>query len=239
MSFALSLAMLTRRSFFIASTTMFLLATSASFAHADEAPPATVSPAESPPPPEDPVEPPPPPWNGFRFQLDVGAGFGFFHRTNPPLYIDTSTTPSTPRTAREGETGFELGLAAHVHPHPIHGAFLGWSYTAGIFGPTVNIVSAGYSVRVGAAPRLRKVTLDGLFDFGPAVGYVTRASESPDHFAIGGHVGAGLQLYIWNFYVGVRGTYDLGFSTAPTGGLDGAVMFKLDLGFAVDAVSSQ
>lgn len=194
-------------------------------AHADE--PAAPPPA----PPEAAVET----WNGTRFQLDVGGGWAQYHRTNRPLYVTDSTGPTpTYGVARGAEAGLELSGELHVHPHPFHGLFVGWGYGGGIFGPTVNVIHAGYSLRIGAQPTLRGVHLDGLFDIGPAIGFVQNASEQPDHVAIGGHVGAGAQLYFWNFYVGARASYDAGYSTAPGGGLDGAFVMKLDLGFAVD-----
>jgi hypothetical protein len=182
------------------------------------------------------VDPPPietgRPWSGARFQLEVGVGIGQYHRTNRPTYV-VGGNPPTYDVARGSEGGGALGLEAHLHPNRMHGAFLGWNLGGGVFGPTVNIVHAGYSLRIGAPLELHGVTFDGLVDVGPAIGYVERASEQPDHVAIGGHLGVSAQIYFGSFVLGARASYDAGYSMAPGGGLDGALLFSLDLGFAV------
>ncbi len=217
--------MRTRRSFrFLAVPSFVLLAALAATeatAFADDE-----EPAATPPPPE-------PPWRGTRLAFDVSGGFGGYYRSNRPTYFDQAS--QTYGVARGSEGGFELGGSVHVHPHQLHGFFVGGSHGGGVFGPTVTILNLGYSIRIGAPTNIRGVFFDGLVDIGPAMGFVQNASVQPDHVALGGHVAASAQLNFWNFYLGARIAGNAGASTAPGGGLDAAYMFSLNVGFTVDA----
>lgn len=63
------------------------------------------------------------------------------------------------------------GRRAARAPSPMHGFLIGYTEAGGIFGPTVRIVDAAYSLRLHGPDRLRGITGALYLEVGPSVGF--------------------------------------------------------------------
>jgi len=149
--------------------------------------------ADQPPPKMD-VGPP----RGLRVGFAGTAGVGYFHRTE-----------SSPHA----ETGLQAGAELRVHPFSPHGIVIGYTHASVVFGPTVDIVDAAYSLQLIGSRRLRNGTGAVYLDIGPAVGVVGHP-PSPDHAVLGGRATVTGDVHFSNFLLGMTLGYRGG---VPTG----------------------
>jgi hypothetical protein len=153
----------------------------------------------------------------IRFSLAATAGGATF--------IRTAGGPSS-------EGGIYLGGELRVHPYGPHGLLLAYAESEGIFGPHVSLFDLDYSLRVVAGRALHGVTGAVYFDLGPSVGYVRQGG--PDHFTVGGRVGAAADVYFGNVALGAVAAGRLGVPLSRPG-MEQALTLGLRLGFAWDA----
>lgn len=184
------------------------------FAAAEEPSPVEAAPAPAPPPPAPAPEP------ELRIAGDLTVGLDSFHRTT-----------TGPRT----ESGASLGLDLRLHPMPMHGVLIGITEAAGVFGPSVTILDAGYSLRLLGPRRVGGVTGDLVFDVGPSFAHV-HVHDEPDHVVLGARATVATHLYLSGFTAGAFVTYRGGspLGTAPDG-YEGVFSGGLSLGFVIDS----
>ncbi len=132
------------------------------------------------------------------------------------------------------QVGITWGGEIRVHPYSDHGFVLAYSNAEGVFGPSVNIADAAYSLRVIGGRPLRGVTGAVYLDLGPSLGFVTMASPTPNHTVFGGRVSATADLQLSNFTLGFalgyRGGVPLRVEDDPWEGEVTAV-FRLGVAF--------
>ena len=171
--------------------------------------------------PTEPEAPPPP-------ALRIGAAL-----TGGYASLERSTSDPTNTTG-----GFTLGGELRVNPWSAHGILLAYTDAEGIFGPSVNIVDAAYSLRLLSSAKLEGVTGAVYLDLGPSVGYVRGASPTPNHAVLGGRASVTCDLQLANVVVGVtmgyRGGVPVGVEGDPWEGALSAVA-RLGVVFDVGA----
>lgn len=139
-------------------------------------------------------------------------------------------------TQPDSRTTLGFGGEAHLHPHSPSGALLGFSRHEGIFGPKVDIIDVGYSLRFAGSPRLRGVTYAAYFDIGPVLAFVRDVQPAPDHDVLAFRTSLALDVQLGNFTLGLVGGYRGG---APLGGpqdkWEGAASIGARVGVVFDA----
>jgi hypothetical protein len=172
------------------------------------------------------AEPPAPPSNTIGLGGDHPAiRFSVAATAGAATFIRTAGGPSSME-------GIYLGGELRVHPYGPHGFVFAYTESEGIFGPHVSLFDADYSLRVVAGRALHGLTGAIYFDLGPSLGFVREAG--PDHFTLGGRVGAAADMYIGNFTLGLVAAGRMGVPlTRP--GMEQALTLGLRLGVAWDA----
>ena len=163
--------------------------------------------------------PPTEPDPAARIGVTANTGFASFQRS--------STYPTS-------ETGAFLGGEVRVHPLPMHGFVLGFTQAGGLFGPTVSIVDAAYSLRLQGPHRLRGVTGAVYLDFGPSAGFVYVHPDDPTHTVLGGRVSIGGDLQLANVILGTFVAYRGGTTFGAGDAWEGALTFGARVGVAFD-----
>ena len=163
--------------------------------------------------------PPPQTDPAARISVTADIGAASFQRS--------STSPTS-------ESGGFIGGEVRVHPLPMHGFVLGYTHANGIFGPTVSIVDAAYSLRLVGPRRLQGVTGAIYLDVGPSAGFVYVHHEDPTHAVLGGRISLASDLQLANFTAGAFFAYRGGVPIGAPDAWEGAVTFGLRLGVAFD-----
>lgn len=131
--------------------------------------------------------------------------------------------------------GLVFGGEVHVHPYSAHGFFGGVTGAEGIFGPSVTIIDAGYSLQFLGSPSLKGFTGAGYLDVGPAFAFVSHADPAPDHDVLGGHASVAFDAQIYNVTLGVAFGYRGGVPlSGANDAWEGALTSVLRLGAVFD-----
>jgi hypothetical protein len=150
-------------------------------------------------------------------------------------YGGYSRTEQSPQS----ESGLDLGGELRVHPYSASGAMVAFTTGGALFGPTLTVLDAGYSLRAFAPRILEGVTGALYFDVGPSLGFVTPTNEL--HHDFGGRAGVAFDLEIWNATVGAQLVYHGGLPI--DGGVpnqwESSYSFGLRVGFAFDVGRKQ
>jgi hypothetical protein len=94
------------------------------------------------------------------------------------------------------------------------GVRVGYAYALGIFGPEIHVADIDYSWQYNTSRELKRVTGSFGLVLGPSVGFVSYLGNNPDnHVSFGGRAGAFADMHIWNFTLGVDGSYRFGFAS--------------------------
>lgn len=146
-------------------------------------------------------------------------------------YADADTAVSVPRAndrvsavggvaigllGRESgdATGGAIGGDVAYLFNGVHGIHVGYAYAGAVFGPEVHIADVDYSWQWNTSPELRKVTASFGILIGPSLGFVSYGGNAPqEHATFGGRAGLFADLHLWQFTIGVDGTYRLGFAS--------------------------
>jgi hypothetical protein len=131
--------------------------------------------------------------DAVRISASVGVGAAGLYRS--------STAPTS-------VSAFALSGDVHVYPYSANGFYFGYDPTVGVpFGPTANIFTAGYSLRIGNR-RLKDTIATATLDFGPAYGSVE--GDGANHGVLGGHAGITLDVRFLFATIGLAGGYQGG-----------------------------
>lgn len=168
-----------------------------------------------------PAAPPPKEGAPFRLGLAIDGGYAYFHRTE-----------SSPRT----QGGVGLGAQVRIHPYSRHGFVGGVFRGAGIFGPGVTVIDAGYSLALFEPEPLDRGSLALFVELGPSFGIVEKATPSSDHTVLGLRGAVSAEVQISNFLVGASIGYRGGVPLTPgvVDGWEGALTGVLRLGASFD-----
>jgi len=113
------------------------------------------------------------------------------------------------------------------------GVRVGYAYGAGIFGPSLHVVDVDYTLQYNTSPKLTGVTGSFGVVLGPSMGFVSYSSNNAnEHVTFGGRAGAFADLDIWNFALGIDGSYRFGFASGY--GAEGFGTFGVHLGLTFD-----
>jgi hypothetical protein len=141
------------------------------------------------------------------------------------------------RQAQAGESGtgggFTWGGDVAWLFHGIQGVRVGYAYGIGVFGPELHVIDVDYTWQYNTQRDLKKLTGSFGFVFGPSVGFVNYLGNTPEqHVTFGGRAGAFADLNIWNFALGVDGSYRFGFASGY--GAEGFATVGVHLGLTFD-----
>ncbi len=154
-------------------------------------------------------------------RIDVAASAGA---------VDYERSAQSPNT---NAGGFVSGLVRMQPDGSPHGIFSTVGTGGAVFGPSVTTVDGGYSARVLGSSKLTGITSALFVEVGPAFGWVRGSSYS--HATFGGHVGVVADLHVWNFLLGIEGTYRGGVPLADVPDQwEGAASVGLHLGVTFD-----
>ncbi len=135
-------------------------------------------------------------------------------------------------TSADNQDGLGLGGEVRVHPYSASGFLAGFQTGAGVFGPSVTVVDAAYSLRAFAPDRLKGVRPALYFDVGPSLGFV--AANGSSHHDLGGRAGVAFDVQFWNLTAGVEAVYHGGLPVDGPSQWESSASVGVRLGVAFD-----
>ena len=136
-------------------------------------------------------------------------------------------------TADGSSGGFTWGGELAWLFHGTQGVRVGYAYGIGVFGPELHVIDVDYTWQYNTQRDLKKLTGSFGVVVGPSVGFVSYLGNTPDqHATFGGRAGAFADLNIWNFALGIDGSYRFGYASGY--GAEGFGTFGIHAGVTFD-----